>query len=114
MLARASAALVAAGGARFAYQAARDPLHVVWDLDSTLISSHSLPDAERFGSRDSFDQFDDDFPAAGGPHNTRTFHRPWAALALAALDGFAVQHVFTAAQASYTANVLAELSLIHI
>ncbi len=110
MLSRGTAALVAAGGARFAYQAARDPLHVVWDLDSTLISSQLLPDAERFASRDYFDQFDD-FPpaAAGGPHNTRTFHRPWAALALGALDVFAVQHVFTAAQASYTANVLAEL-----
>ena len=50
MLSRGTAALVAAGGARFAYQAARDPLHVVWDLDSTLISSQLLPDAERFAS----------------------------------------------------------------
>ena len=51
-------------------------------MDATLISSQRLPDAERFPPIDCFDQYDDDFPP--GPdatqHNTRTFHRPWAAL----------------------------------
>ena len=104
------AAGAAAGCARFVYQAICDPILVVWDLDATLISSHLLPDAERFPRRECFDQYDDDFPPgeAGAP-NTRTFHRPWAARTLAVLDCFAKQHVMTAAQRTYTENVLAHI-----
>jgi len=56
-----------------------------------------------------FDQIDDDFPYEGSAPNTRTFWRPGARAALAACGIFATQHVFTAAQDTYTANIMREL-----
>ena len=85
-----------------------DPLHVVWDLDGTLLCSVSpIPDTAPHGA--AFDQIDDDFPFEPDTPNTRTFWRPGARAALAVVGCFAEQHVFTAAQETYAANILAEL-----
>ena len=45
----------------------------------------------------------------GDEPNTRTFLRPGALTALWLVGCFATQHVFTAAQGSYTGNILREL-----
>jgi TFIIF-interacting CTD phosphatase-like protein len=93
------------------YQRTFRPLHVVWDLDETLLHSISplqkaeaatlaLP-AERF-----FDHIDDDFDFEPGVPNTRTVLRPGMDAALGAIGLFAVQHVYTAAQGSYTEHIL--------
>ena len=59
-------------------------------------------------SLDYFDQIDDDFPydAETLAPNTRTFWRPGARAALKLCSCFAVIHVYTAAQGTYTANIL--------
>ena len=91
------------GGLWAAFQAKYRPLHIVWDLDNTLLLSltplskgvaatKNLP-AERY-----FDITDDDFPFVEGQPNTRTTFRPGARAALAFLGIFCTQHVFTAAQ----------------
>jgi NLI interacting factor-like phosphatase len=98
------------------YKANYDPLHLVWDLDNTILCSvtplstltvHRNADDEPY---DSFDQIDDDFPVenAATP-NTRTYWRPGARTALSFCSLFAIQHVYTTAQGTYTANVLKEL-----
>jgi hypothetical protein len=77
----------AVGGAHALLMAKLRPLHLVWDLDNTLLLSitpldkgvaatETLP-AERW-----FDQIDDDFPYTGSEPNTRTTFRPGARAAL--------------------------------
>jgi NLI interacting factor-like phosphatase len=96
------------------YKAAYDPLHLVWDLDNTILCSVSpLPiTSDDADDRifDSFDQIDDDFPV-DNEHtpNTRTYWRPGARTALSFCSLFAIQHVYTTAQSTYTSNVLDEL-----
>jgi hypothetical protein len=58
-----------------------------------------------------FDQIDDDFPyddASLAP-NTRTYFRPGAKMALKLCSIFGIVHVYTAAQKTYTDNILHEL-----
>jgi hypothetical protein len=54
-------------------------------------------------------QIDDDFPFEGSEPNTRTTFRPFAKAALAYLGLFCTQHVFTAAQQTYTQNIMERL-----
>ena len=58
-----------------------------------------------------FDQVDDDFPYNKSTlePNTRTYFRPGARTALYLCSKFAVCHVYTAAQETYTTNILNEL-----
>lgn len=97
-------------GAYTAYKAKYDPPHLVWDLDNTLlcsvtpVSAAVALDADK--RLDSFDQVDDDFPYGHNCPNTRTYWRPGARAALVFFRHFAVQHVFTAAQGTYTENIL--------
>ena len=58
-----------------------------------------------------FDQIDDDFPYNKSTlePNTRTYFRPGAQTALYICSKFAICHVYTAAQESYTTNILNEL-----
>ena len=87
------------------------PLHLVWDLDHTLLCSMSpiskAPPGLKRGSF--FDQIDDDFKAEAGQPNTRTAWRPGARFGLRVLSLFATQHVYTAAQGTYTANIMREV-----
>lgn len=107
-LRRAAAASCGSVVAAAAYKRQTDPLHIFWDLDHTLLCSVSpIPAGDARGSY--FDQIDDDFPYEGSAPNTRTFWRPGARAALAACGVFATQHVFTAAQDTYTANIMREL-----
>ena len=100
------------------YKAKFDPPHIVWDLDETLLYSvcplpgRSADDDDYKYPKDpsrSFDHIDDDFPFEPGVPNTRTFWRPGAKLALRICRLFCHQSVFTAAQASYTANIMNQL-----
>lgn len=109
-----------------AYKSRTDPVHLFWDLDHTILCSITpLPaadadaDAAPGGAAmppappglDFFDQIDDDFPydpEAPAP-NTRTFWRPGARSALTLCSCFAVMHIYTAAQKTYTTNVLNDL-----
>ena len=55
-----------------------------------------------------FDQYDDDLPPPDNgefPYNTRTYWRPGARAALKIVSAFATMHIYTAAQASYCAQV---------
>uniref|UniRef100_A0A7S4JHH9 FCP1 homology domain-containing protein n=1 Tax=Odontella aurita TaxID=265563 RepID=A0A7S4JHH9_9STRA len=98
------------------YKAQADPPHIYWDLDNTILCSITPrpPDDHPILSNISpsryFDQIDDDFPFEEGTPNTRTYWRPGARASLK-LCGFlgARQHVYTAAQGTYTANILLEL-----
>jgi hypothetical protein len=58
-----------------------------------------------------FDQIDDDFPfdSKTMEPNTRTYFRPGARMALQVCSLFGVLHVYTAAQESYTNNIMREL-----
>jgi len=58
-----------------------------------------------------FDQIDDDFPYDDKTlaPNTRTYFRPGALLALKLCNMFGTIHVYTAAQETYTNNILNEL-----
>jgi len=58
-----------------------------------------------------FDQIDDDFPydAQTLSPNVRTYFRPGAQMALDLCSYFAIVHVYTAAQETYTTNILNEL-----
>lgn len=96
------------------FQAKYDPPHLIWDLDNTLLCSVTpLDTAPRKGYEapgSFFDQVDDDFPFEGnGAPNTRTYWRPGARGALQFFRLFTVQHVFTAAQATYTENILQQM-----
>ena len=114
---RLQGALLAGSAACYAtYQAVFDPPHLVWDLDHTLLcsvtpleqgKSATSPDANE--KVDYFDQIDDDFPYDEGTPNTRTFWRPGARAALRFTGTFATQHVYTAAQATYTDNIMQHL-----
>lgn len=100
------------------YQAKYDPPHLVWDLDATLLcsvtpltSGTATPPLPGFSSKEDqwFDQIDDDFPFEEGVPNTRTYWRPGVRSLLQVLRVFTVQHVFTAAQESYTENILQQM-----
>ena len=93
-----------------AYKAKYDPPHLVWDLDHTLLCSVTpLPKTDEYPHYDSFTQIDDDFPYRGTRPNTRTYWRPGARGALQLFRYFAVQHVYTAAQETYTENILDQM-----
>lgn len=108
-----------------AYKAKTDPPHIVWDLDNTLLCSvvtllppvgstttYTATDAtasSSFFSYDYFEQIDDDFPFNDRTPNTRTFWRPGVKILLQVCGTFAVQHVYTTAQGTYTDNILAQL-----
>ena len=120
------------------YKSKTDPVHLFWDLDHTILCSVTpLPsttttidgsDNNRQNNGSShdkasssylptpptlhhFDQIDDDFPYNKSTlePNTRTYFRPGAQTALYLCSKFAVCHVYTAAQESYTTNILNEL-----
>lgn len=98
------------------YKAKYDPPHLVWDLDATILCSVTpITRATNYHSFESFDQIDDDFPFESNVPNTRTYWRPGARAALQLFRYFAVQHVFTAAQETYTEHILDEMdrSLFH-
>lgn len=102
------------------YKARTDPPHLFWDLDHTLLcsvtplptsTSSSSGNTNTVSNTDYFDQIDDDFPhdpQTNAP-NTRTYIRPGARGALKFCGLFGVNHVFTAAQGTYTRNILANL-----
>jgi hypothetical protein len=63
------------------------PLHLVWDLDNTLLLSitplaKGVAATQRLPAARWFDQIDDDFPHPDGQPNTRTTLRPGARAAL--------------------------------
>jgi hypothetical protein len=62
-------------------------------------------------SLEHFDQIDDDFPfnPTTLEPNTRTYFRPGARAALQICSYFGILHVYTAAQESYTNNILKQL-----
>ncbi|KAL9184369.1 hypothetical protein ACHAXT_002455 [Thalassiosira profunda] len=118
-----------------AYKSQTDPIHLFWDLDHTILCSISPIPANDIGGEknsgstvskcpvslnsmlpsppplDQFEQIDDDFdfdPQTLSP-NTRTYFRPGAQAALRLCSLFATNHVYTAAQESYTNNILTEL-----
>lgn len=96
------------------YKAKYRPLRLLWDLDHTLLCSvcpfpqYSDP-ASALPPTAYFDQQDDDFECVADVPNTRTCWRPGARTALWLLSSIAQQHVFTAAQQSYTENILLRL-----
>jgi len=114
------------------YKSKTDPVHIFWDLDHTILCSiypitELDNDTEQTNNKQSiskcpvspsnlipsspklqyFDQIDDDFdiPDDGSP-NTRTFIRPGAQMALKICNMLGIIHVYTAAQESYTYNIL--------
>ena len=96
------------------YKSYMDPLHLVWDLDNTILCSVTpIPHDDTLAQQwwlDSFDHIDDDFPFVNNNHpNTRTYWRPGARLALHVCRLFAIQHVYTTAQGSYTTNILNQI-----
>ena len=114
-------------GGLFGYSHAKakyDPPHLVWDLDNTILCSLTpLPSPNPTTTTvttttastsnidkylDSFDQIDDDFPfdKDGQTPNTRTYWRPGARTMLKFCSYFAVQHIYTTAQGTYTDNIL--------
>lgn len=109
---RTLASLSAGIGGYGLYKAKVDPPHIVWDLDETILHSvtpisdsayvQNGNDPQRY-----FDQIDDDFPYDNdNTPNTRTFWRPGARLALNICRLFSHQYVFTAAQKTYTDNIM--------
>lgn len=113
---RALLATTGGVGGYGAYKARTDPPHIYWDLDHTILCSitprppNDHPTLSTFSPSRFFDQIDDDFDYEEEIPNTRTYWRPGArtALKLCGLLG-ARQHVYTAAQGTYTANILSEL-----
>ena len=110
------------------YKANTDPLHIFWDLDHTILCSVTpLPSADTANTHNDdgeesssslikpptihhFDQIDDDFPYTPlTVANTRTYFRPGAKVALWLCSKLGICHVYTAAQESYTMNILDEL-----
>ena len=95
---------------RLLYQAIFNPLHIVLDLDHTVLCSITPLDdgIARTGRRtDYFDQIDDDFPFVSGTPNTRTFWRPGARAFVRLCRAFGQKlYIFTAAQGTYTHNIL--------
>lgn len=120
------------------YKSKTDPVHFFWDLDQTLLCSispipndttnnNNIDNNKEDGMRrrmvsnllprppklQYFDQIDDDFPydVQTLSPNTRTYIRPGAMLALYATSILGVVHVFTAAQQTYTNNILHTLNI---
>jgi hypothetical protein len=110
------------------YKANTDPIHIFWDLDHTILCSVTpLPpknkdDSDEGGPMSSsswlkpprldyFDQIDDDFPynTQTLSPNTRTYIRPGAKVTLWLCSKLGICHVYTAAQESYTMNILREI-----
>ncbi|KAL7536548.1 hypothetical protein ACHAXR_007233, partial [Thalassiosira sp. AJA248-18] len=122
-----------------AYRSQSDPVHLFWDLDHTILCSitpiptnfndhsdspnennhtskcpvspaHLVSLLPKPPSMRHFHQIDDDFPIADDlSPNTRTYFRPGAQMALQLCSYFGILHVYTAAQESYTNNILKEL-----
>jgi len=74
-------------GAHALLMAKLRPLHLVWDLDNTLLLSITPLDrgvaaTAMLPAARWFDQIDDDFPYTGSEPNTRTTFRPGARAAL--------------------------------
>ncbi len=120
------------------YKSHFDPVHMFWDLDQTIICSIPIPILpDHVGEQNSnytskypvgpsnlashllpappqliyFDQIDDDFPyddKSLAP-NTRTYFRPGAQLAIKLCNIFGTVHIYTAAQETYTNNIVNEL-----
>ena len=109
--------LLGSAGCYATYKAKYDPPHLIWDLDNTLLCSVTpIPPSSTHrgvavseGRFEFFDQIDDDFPFENGKENTRTYWRPGARMAPKVFEAFMVQHVFTAAQATYTENILEQM-----
>ena len=96
------------------YKAKYDPLHIVWDLDHTIICSitpveEAIKCTEGLGDLDYIDHIDDDFDFEDGIPNTRTFFRPGSRTLIQFLGFFAFNHVYTAAQGTYTKNIMDKL-----
>mmetsp|Transcript_5802 Transcript_5802/g.7125 ORF Transcript_5802/g.7125 Transcript_5802/m.7125 type:complete len:289 (+) Transcript_5802:3857-4723(+) len=97
------------------YKANYDPLHIVWDLDHTILCSVTPIDQHKKSTSTAnnkqllefMDHIDDDFEFVEAVPNTRTYFRP-GALSLIAFTRYlgAINHVYTAAQGSYTHNIL--------
>ena len=90
-----------------------NPLHIIWDLDYTILASHSLPKCnDKYSIKiypDYFDQIDDDYPFQDNIPNTRTWFRQYAKLVINILSYMCYQHIFTSAQETYTCNILKAL-----
>ena len=85
-------------------------------LPKEIIESQNNPKGSTFlpispPPLEHFDQIDDDFPYNSKTlePNTRTYFRPGARLALHLCSYFGVLHVYTAAQESYTNNIMKQL-----
>jgi hypothetical protein len=109
------------------YKANTDPIHIFWDLDLTILCSvtplpknHDSDDVTKNNNASSllkpptldyFDQIDDDFPynTQTLSPNTRTYIRPGAKFTLWLCSKLGICHVYTAAQESYTMNILREI-----
>ena len=116
------------------YKSHSDPVHLFWDLDQTIICSIPISTLPDHGTSNCtpvapsnylashwlpppapkliyFDQIDDDFPyddQSLAP-NTRTYFRPGARLAIKLCNIFGTVHIYTAAQETYTNNIVNEL-----
>jgi hypothetical protein len=118
MLQRAVLAACGGGGLWAALQAKYRPLHVVWDLDNTLLLSltplsKGVVATQHLPAARYFDIIDDDFPFVAGRPNARTTFRPGARAGLAFLGLFCTQHVFTAAQASESTSSPCRINVLH-
>mmetsp|Transcript_8637 Transcript_8637/g.18443 ORF Transcript_8637/g.18443 Transcript_8637/m.18443 type:complete len:245 (-) Transcript_8637:160-894(-) len=103
------------------YKVNTNPLHIFWDLDHTILCSISpLPESDEIKDQRAFgfaptlryfDQIDDDFPfdPQTPTPNTRTYFRPGARLTIWLCSFFATNHVYTAAQRTYTENILKQI-----
>mmetsp|Transcript_13975 Transcript_13975/g.29493 ORF Transcript_13975/g.29493 Transcript_13975/m.29493 type:complete len:253 (-) Transcript_13975:171-929(-) len=110
----AAGAALAGGAALVMWRRRINPLHVVWDLDSTIICSICPFEKAQLLTLNKhsscyFDHTDDDFDYVPGEPNTRTCWRPAARGVIRLLSYFATQHIYTAAQRTYTETVLNEL-----
>lgn len=100
-------------GSFAAYRKMTDPLDIFFDLDHTILCSISpLPISDNGVDNGVgrtlrwFDQIDDDFPFEGNSPNTRTFLRPLSTATIYFCSVIGRVHVYTAAQKSYTDNIL--------
>ena len=97
-------------GSFAAYRRMTDPLDVFFDLDHTILCSVTpLPITDENGGGRNlqwFDQIDDDFPYEANSPNTRTYLRPLSTATIYFCSVIGRVHVYTAAQKTYTDNIL--------
>lgn len=108
-LARATSLSV---GSLAAYRKLTDPLDIFLDLDHTILCSITpLPISDDGGERalQWFDQIDDDFPFETNSPNTRTYLRPLSTATIYFCSVIGRVHVYTAAQKTYTDNILKKI-----